>query len=374
MEPYKLLFYLLFFFPLHSSAASNNCPTSYCGQTFTGVRFPFRLTDRQPETCGYAGFDLRCALPTTLLIYLPSSGEFSIRSIDYRSQTIKLYDPLNCLPARLLTFDLTNSPFSASYFQNFTLLTCPSDASLFGFKPINCLGNSSFSVLATDSKTFVTSMTGNQTGCVITGHLSVPVDRPYDDGFTSQLDEDIALRWSTPDCEKCEAVGASCGYANRNTKITTCFSSFGGKDTESLPNSRVFRIIVVALSVPMMAAAFAIACFMCTNRRRDQLNPQPTISTVTLHDLVAPPNIIGLDQATIESYTKVVLGESKRLPGHNDATCPICLSEYDVKDTVRCIPECRHCFHAECIDEWLKMNETCPVCRNSPSHHVHLES
>jgi hypothetical protein len=33
---------------------------------------------------------------------------------------------------------------------------------------------------------------------------------------------------------------------------------------------------------------------------------------------------------------------------------------------LRSIPECNHYFHAACIDEWLKMNGTCPICRNSP--------
>ncbi|KAH9698341.1 hypothetical protein KPL71_023975 [Citrus sinensis] len=62
---------------------------------------------------------------------------------------------------------------------------------------------------------------------------------------------------------------------------------------------------------------------------------------------------VGLDESTIESFQKLVLGESKRLPEPNSSTCPICLSEYLSQETIRCIPECKHCFHAECIDEWL---------------------
>ncbi|KAG5150090.1 hypothetical protein JHK82_016971 [Glycine max] len=64
---------------------------------------------------------------------------------------------------------------------------------------------------------------------------------------------------------------------------------------------------------------------------------------------------------------KIVIGESKRLSRPSDqGPCAICLSEYLPKETIRCVPECRHCFHAECIDEWLKMSATCPLCRNSP--------
>jgi hypothetical protein len=69
----------------------------------------------------------------------------------------------------------------------------------------------------------------------------------------------------------------------------------------------------------------------------------------------------------IDKQNPIVLGESRRVPGPNDGCCWICLSEYNSKETVRCIPKCKHCFHADCIDEWLRMNITCPVCRNSPA-------
>lgn len=73
----------------------------------------------------------------------------------------------------------------------------------------------------------------------------------------------------------------------------------------------------------------------------------------------------GLDQSTIETYKKVELGESRRLPGTNGIICPICLSEYASKETIRLMPECDHCFHVECIDVWLKLHGSCPLCRNS---------
>lgn len=224
MDYFIILLYLLLIIPHFSSAASNDCPSSYCGQSFNRVRFPFRLIDQQHVNCGFPGFDLNCVSPSTLLINLPGSGHFGVRSIDYHSQAIRIFDHLNCLPARLATFDLSNSPFSASYYRNYTLLTCPNGVRLFGFKPIDCLSNSSFSVLATDSLSLVTSMTSNQSGCVTTGVLRVPMEnQPDQDGFTSQLDDDITLTWGTPDCESCEGAGVSCGYANRSTQMTTCF-------------------------------------------------------------------------------------------------------------------------------------------------------
>ncbi|XP_071708798.1 putative RING-H2 finger protein ATL21A [Rutidosis leptorrhynchoides] len=213
MDAYKLIFYLLLVPIVSSSPATNDCQTSYCGQNIKSIHFPFRLFD-QPEICGFPGFDLRCVTQNTTLIQLPNAGDFFVRNIDYRHQTMRIYDPLNCLPAKLLKLDLSNSPFSASYYRNFTLLACPINTNLFGFIPINCLSNSSFSILATFSKALVTLMPSNETGCVVSGELRVPVNQPDDGVLVSQLDEDITLTWGTPDCKSCEANGTSCGYAD----------------------------------------------------------------------------------------------------------------------------------------------------------------
>ena len=118
-----------------------------------------------------------------------------------------------------------------------------------------------------------------------------------------------------------------------------------------------------------MTCATGIACFACFVDRSHNRNARrsPTAVAAAPEGLEPTIAMTGLDDTTIESYQKVVLGESRRLPGPNDTTCPICLSEYCSEETLRCIPECKHCFHAECIDEWLRLNGTCPVCRNTPS-------
>ncbi|KAJ2766474.1 hypothetical protein IWQ57_004345, partial [Coemansia nantahalensis] len=42
--------------------------------------------------------------------------------------------------------------------------------------------------------------------------------------------------------------------------------------------------------------------------------------------------------------------------------CGICMDEYSAGDMVLTLP-CKHLYHEECIDHWLKMNGTCPICR-----------
>ncbi|KAJ4866289.1 RING-H2 finger protein ATL68 [Raphanus sativus] len=85
----------------------------------------------------------------------------------------------------------------------------------------------------------------------------------------------------------------------------------------------------------------------------------------------------GLDQPIINSYPKfpytkgiVVAASGDAFQGGDgeggDTTCSICLCEYMEEEMLRMMPECRHYFHVSCLDAWLKLNGSCPVCRNSP--------
>ncbi|ESW27548.1 hypothetical protein PHAVU_003G211600 [Phaseolus vulgaris] len=45
-----------------------------------------------------------------------------------------------------------------------------------------------------------------------------------------------------------------------------------------------------------------------------------------------------------------------------DAECCICLSAYDDGVELRQLP-CGHHFHCSCVDKWLHINATCPLCK-----------
>ncbi|TXG63025.1 hypothetical protein EZV62_010019 [Acer yangbiense] len=347
MDIVQAVFFLLFFiFPLIVSA--EYCETSFCGNDgdVVPIRFPFQLERKQSGNCSFPGFRIGCNSHGKTILKLPNSGQFFVRDISYISQQISLYDPDNCLPGRLQSFNLSGSPFLVSFYHNYTFLSCPAQLTKSRYAAIDCLSNSTTSVLATISMSLVNSMTPS---CQIISTLPVPVSWPvqYDEGFSNDLNNDLRLTWYAPDCSDCESSGGVCGFKSSNSQEIGCFY-----------NSK---------SALAFAAGIGLcACFMDSSRPRFTrqlrntvpvaVTPQPTIVVV-----------MGLDESTIESYQKVVLGESKRLPGPNCSTCSICLSEYCSKETIRCIPECKHCFHADCIDEWLRMNSSCPLCRNSPS-------
>lgn len=48
--------------------------------------------------------------------------------------------------------------------------------------------------------------------------------------------------------------------------------------------------------------------------------------------------------------------------------CAVCLSNFRQHDELRLLPACRHAFHSQCVDTWLRSTPSCPLCRAS----IHL--
>jgi hypothetical protein len=57
----------------------------------------------------------------------------------------------------------------------------------------------------------------------------------------------------------------------------------------------------------------------------------------------------------------------------NDDVCAICLNELD--ESVLSL-KCKHKFHEDCVLEWRKKSQTCPLCRNDvkPKNLVDLDT
>lgn len=52
------------------------------------------------------------------------------------------------------------------------------------------------------------------------------------------------------------------------------------------------------------------------------------------------------------------------------AQCAICLSFLEEGEMVRQLPGCKHLFDVECIDKWLNLHATCPLCRSLISDRI----
>lgn len=53
-------------------------------------------------------------------------------------------------------------------------------------------------------------------------------------------------------------------------------------------------------------------------------------------------------------------------------TCVICLESYGAGQVVRILP-CQHVFHQCCVDHWLLLRHTCPICKLNILQHFGME-
>lgn len=127
--------------------------------------------------------------------------------------------------------------------------------------------------------------------------------------------------------------------------------------------------IGVSVGILLLITTITLASYFCTRAQQNngqgvQQQPPPRGQD---H---GPPNVVidvGLDEATIKSYPKLLFSEAKLQK--NDSTamcCSICLADYKNSDMLRLLPDCNHLFHAKCVDPWLRLHPSCPVCRTSP--------
>jgi len=67
-----------------------------------------------------------------------------------------------------------------------------------------------------------------------------------------------------------------------------------------------------------------------------------------------------LKKLDMEIYRKGMFGDDDE----EEPRCAICLSDYEVGDSIRRLPcDGRHHFHKDCVDDWLRLNASCPNCR-----------
>ncbi|CAN6361922.1 unnamed protein product [Urochloa humidicola] len=138
----------------------------------------------------------------------------------------------------------------------------------------------------------------------------------------------------------------------------------------------------VAFAVVSVVAVVTIAFLlrMCSRRAAP-----PLVATVAARareeDAAAVDVEAGLDEAAIKALPKVVYGDASEEaekakmeaaatatagPAAATACCAVCLGEYAGGEVLRVLPPCAHAFHQCCVDRWLRLHPTCPVCRSPP--------
>lgn len=115
----------------------------------------------------------------------------------------------------------------------------------------------------------------------------------------------------------------------------------------------------------MLTCIYAIKlCRLCCNRVEDIENGgilpvrTPRITNVSRYLEMA------LQQANLDRQAGAQLNEEILKEQIYDG-CVICLEEFNKNEKIRVLVSCQHSFHGHCINEWLLVHRSCPICRLS---------
>mmetsp|Transcript_3309 Transcript_3309/g.9735 ORF Transcript_3309/g.9735 Transcript_3309/m.9735 type:complete len:332 (-) Transcript_3309:49-1044(-) len=126
------------------------------------------------------------------------------------------------------------------------------------------------------------------------------------------------------------------------------------------------RSAIYATDVAMLAVQYAQICLPCLFA----LAMVPVFCfclpcvirlLASLHD---PQRGRGAAPRDVERLPTVPYTEGLDLLKGEEPCCPVCICDYEEGDALRVLP-CGHAFHAPCVDQWLGVNATCPLCRKS---------
>ena len=104
------------------------------------------------------------------------------------------------------------------------------------------------------------------------------------------------------------------------------------------------------------------------------------INIITAFDLQHKGNPPASERA-INNLKKIEIND-QNINEFKEQTCNVCLENFNAGQITMKL-DCGHYFHEKCITHWLKMRNTCPVCRhelesNDPNYekrkHLHRET
>lgn len=192
-----------------------------CGPGEPLIRFPFQLVKGIKDECANPGFCLYCTKKNETMVVL-STIEFRVYTIDYESNFFMLTDPENCLPNKFLQIDnffLQHNQLELGFpgdegTNNLSFFNCSSVGlrylrkQVYGSDFSNQQDMISCPIFVSESYDSVLGL--DLTSCTKMFDTISPVTA-YD--LQSNI---LIMRWSLPNCTKCEAKGKRCKWKNNS--------------------------------------------------------------------------------------------------------------------------------------------------------------
>ncbi|MED6135324.1 hypothetical protein PIB30_045444 [Stylosanthes scabra] len=136
--------------------------------------------------------------------------------------------------------------------------------------------------------------------------------------------------------------------------------------------------VAFVLGLIFLLATIAFACFRIRNIRTPNLLinivagvPSSSQSHRALGRHVAEALEQGHRHVDVridtsyENYPKMPYSDEVMNKSSVGGGCTICLGDYKESEMLRVLPGCGHVFHQVCVDPWLMLHSTCPICRKS---------
>ena len=210
---FKMVLSLSCFLFVRIFAQVDECQVSRCSDQGPEIQFPFMLRHRQPEYCGYPGFELYCTEKNQTMLHLSNSVKLLVKKINYKSQEVQVHDPDDCRVTQFLKLNLSASPFKIQekHQEDYSLLKCSStteDSKSYSLYPVLCFTIPGYTVYAAPSMYSIYFL--DQPSCYKICNVSLPYSLPEKENV-------FPLNWDKPICRSCEAKGWKCRLKKSNS-------------------------------------------------------------------------------------------------------------------------------------------------------------
>ncbi|KAI9108412.1 hypothetical protein K1719_020603 [Acacia pycnantha] len=123
---------------------------------------------------------------------------------------------------------------------------------------------------------------------------------------------------------------------------------------------KLYQAFIFSIPILFSIILFLLFYLFYLKRRASSLSSPPHFLPTTAPSTAYHSTGFQLTLRFLDTLPKVLFDEELKA---RDSQCCVCLGEFEIKEEVLQIPQCKHVFHRDCIYHWLYSHSTCPLCR-----------